>query len=147
MLEKSNDQDFIVYMESLCNLRTKWVEVGGEKTVKRMDMRPECKVWYQFVKHSLHHTTHNETVDKAKLLLLYCITLFSEVNMGKIIVQEIQACSKKKRRMVYFPFLITALYKRHEVPQKATDEVFHPHAIFDKATIQNFNETIKAGKD
>lgn len=78
-LERSDDQDFNVYMESLCNLRAKWIEVGGEKTVKRMYLPPKCKVWYQFIKHSLYPTTHNETVSKARLVLLHYITSFSEV--------------------------------------------------------------------
>ena len=44
LLENSYDQDC---MESLCNPETKWVEASGEKTVRRMHLRPECKVWYQ----------------------------------------------------------------------------------------------------
>lgn len=38
--------------------------------------------------------------------------------------------------MVYFPYLVTTFYKRHGVPQKAINEVCHPHAAFNKAVIQ-----------
>lgn len=86
LLETSNDQDYNIYMESLCNPRTKWVEAGGEKTMRIMDLDPESKVWYQFAKHSLGPTAHNVTVSKDRLVLLNCVTSFSEVNVAKIIV-------------------------------------------------------------
>ncbi|KAL5075764.1 hypothetical protein RYX36_014748 [Vicia faba] len=43
LMDASNVNDFDVYMESLCNFGTKWVESGGEKTIKRMDLHPEMK--------------------------------------------------------------------------------------------------------
>ncbi|KAL5075033.1 hypothetical protein RYX36_014017 [Vicia faba] len=58
LLYASDDRDFDVYMESLCNLGTKWLEYGGDKIMKRMNLRPEAKVWYQFVKHLLRPTIH-----------------------------------------------------------------------------------------
>lgn len=79
-------------------------------------MRPECKEWYQFVKHSIRLTVYDETIDKTRMVLLYCITSFSEVCVAKIIVQEIQACSKKKKGTIHFPCLIYALYKRQDMP-------------------------------
>lgn len=44
LLVASYDVDYDVYMESLCNPCTKWVETGGEKTVKRIYLRLETKV-------------------------------------------------------------------------------------------------------
>ncbi|XP_050877415.1 uncharacterized protein LOC127081176 [Lathyrus oleraceus] len=86
LIETSDDQDYNVYLESMCNPDTKWIEAGGEKTRRRMDLCPESKVWYQFVKYSLRPTAYNETVNKARLVLLHCITSFSEINIAKIIV-------------------------------------------------------------
>ncbi|KAL5057845.1 hypothetical protein RYX36_029449, partial [Vicia faba] len=40
------------------------IESGGEKTIKRMDLRLEEKVWYQFIKHFLRPTTYKETINK-----------------------------------------------------------------------------------
>ncbi|KAI5400361.1 hypothetical protein KIW84_065303 [Lathyrus oleraceus] len=67
LLLTSYDVDYDVYKESLCNPDTKWVETGGEKTMKIMDLRSESKVWYKFIKHSLRLTTHNETVNKTSV--------------------------------------------------------------------------------
>lgn len=126
LLEKYDDQDYDIIMASLCNEGTRWLESSFEKMVRRMDMRPKSKVWYQFLKHFLRPTTHNETVSKSILLLLHCITSMSKINIGKIIVQEINACSKRKDGMVYFHCLITLLCMHQGVPEKATDEIYQP---------------------
>lgn len=83
LLLASNDVDYDVYMESLCNPYTKWVETEGEKTVKMMDLRAESMEWYQFIKNSLIPTTHNETINKKRLLLLHCITCGKCIHVGK----------------------------------------------------------------
>ncbi|KAL5097450.1 hypothetical protein RYX36_001777, partial [Vicia faba] len=67
ILKKADDDEFDVYMQSLCNMGTAWLDLGGEKTIKRMDLEPESKAWYQFIKNSLKLTTHNKTVDKERL--------------------------------------------------------------------------------
>ncbi|KAL5076810.1 hypothetical protein RYX36_015794 [Vicia faba] len=130
LLETSDDQDYNIYLESLCNLGTKWIEPSGEKTERKMDLYPESKTWYLFIKHSIHHTSHKETINNTRMMLLHCITLFNEVNVAMIIMQEIQAYHKKKEEMVYFPC------KRHGVPQNTTNEVSHSQAAFGKAAIQ-----------
>ncbi|KAL5079097.1 hypothetical protein RYX36_007518, partial [Vicia faba] len=38
LLDSFDDGYFYVFMESLCNMGTKWLESGGENTVKRMDL-------------------------------------------------------------------------------------------------------------
>lgn len=67
---------------SLCFPETDWTETtkSTEKTMLRMNLKLGPKVWYQFLKHSLMHTTHNETVNKATLVLLHCIITCSPVN-------------------------------------------------------------------
>lgn len=82
LLLTSYEVDYDVYMESLCNPDTKWVETGGEKTMKIMDLRSESKVWYKFIKHSLRPTTHNETVNKARLVLFHYITYGEGIHVG-----------------------------------------------------------------
>ncbi|KAL5053106.1 hypothetical protein RYX36_033788 [Vicia faba] len=44
LLETSDDQDYDIYVESLCNLSTKSIDTGGEKMVRIMDLHPESKV-------------------------------------------------------------------------------------------------------
>lgn len=80
-----------------------------------MVLHLDPKAWYQFIKHSLCPTAHNETVNRAIQVLLHCITSFSAMNVAKIILQEIQACSKNKDDMICFPCLISTLCKRKGV--------------------------------
>lgn len=54
LLENYDYQDFNVYMESFCNSGTKWAEVGGEKTVRRMDLRPaRCSINFSITIYAL----------------------------------------------------------------------------------------------
>ena len=122
ILEKVDDMEFEVYMKSLCNSNTAWVESCGEKIVKMMNLKPESKDRYLFIKHSLNPTTHNEIVNKTRSTLLHCIIGGYDINVGKIIAQEIQTCSKKKEGMLYFLFLIIALCTKHGVQDKEIDE-------------------------
>ncbi|KAL5074701.1 hypothetical protein RYX36_013685 [Vicia faba] len=46
ILNRVDEDEFEIYMQSLCNLGTAWVETRGEKTVKGMDLRPKVKAWY-----------------------------------------------------------------------------------------------------
>lgn len=136
ILERADETEYEVFMQSLCNPGTKWIEVAGEKSVKRMDLLPEAKAWYQFIKHSVKPTTHNETVNKQRLALLHCITAGNDVNVGKIVMQEIQACARKKDGMLYFPCLITALCVKQGVRDRDTDEISNPKVGFDRTALQ-----------
>lgn len=77
-------------------------------------------------------TTHNETVNKQRLALLHCIAAGYDINVGRIIMQEIQACGRKKEGMMYFSCLITALCIKQGVKEKVTDEINNPKASFDR---------------
>lgn len=87
ILETSDEYHYDVYMESVCNPVTRCINLGLEKTVKRMDLRPDSNVWYQFINNSLCPSVNNETISKARLVLLHYITSFSIFNETKIILQ------------------------------------------------------------
>jgi hypothetical protein len=59
-------------------------------------------------------TTHNETVNKARLVFLHCITAGQKINVGRIILQEIVNCPAKKSKegMFYFPALSLSCVRR-----------------------------------
>ena len=125
-LLRADDTEYEVYMQTLCQPHTTWVEKDGEKSVRRMDLLPEAKAWYQFIKHSIRPTTHNETVNKSRLALFHCFTAGCDINFGKIIMQEIQLCATKKEGMLYYPCLITSLCMRQGVRARDTDEIGKP---------------------
>lgn len=114
LFETMDDENLDVLKDSLYISGTKWLKTNkyDDKTILRMDLRHVQNVWYQFLKHSLKPTTHNETINKAQLVILHYITTYNLVNVSKIVCQEIQACSKKQNDVIYFPCLIISLCKR-----------------------------------
>ncbi|PNY17799.1 hypothetical protein L195_g014551 [Trifolium pratense] len=124
------DASLTEIMQGMTEEGTQWNYRKGvnEWSIKWMSLKPEFRVWYQFLKHSIMPTTHNETLNKAHLVLLHCITAEPKVNVGKIIYQEIVNCSTRKTTedMLYFPCLITDLCKKNLVHVDGKDEVFSP---------------------
>lgn len=137
--EKMDEMGLDVVIETLCLLITTWLDINKstKKTMLRMELQLIPKVWYQLLKHSLRPTTHNEFVNKVRLMFIHCITTCSSINITKIIFQEIHVCAKKTDGMLYFPSLNTALCKRHEVPDKPIDDICNPKVRFDKAVVLN----------
>jgi hypothetical protein len=75
-LATMTDEELTNIMQSLTVEGTGWNHKNGvnEWSVKRMSLKPVMKAWYQFLKHSILPTTHNETINKARLVLLHFIT-------------------------------------------------------------------------
>ncbi|WJX67260.1 hypothetical protein P8452_51741 [Trifolium repens] len=125
-------------MQSLTVEGTEWNHKNGVNglSVKRMSIKPLIRVWYQFLKHSILPTTHNETINKARLVLLHCITCMQHVNVGRIISQEIVNYPQKNEGMLYFPCPISGLCKKQLVPHDGKDEMLKPTRGFDAKAIE-----------
>lgn len=52
------------------------------------------------------------------MILLYCIMSKRSINVGKIILKEIQECANKRSGSAYFPSLITSLCRQARVQMK-----------------------------
>jgi hypothetical protein len=132
------DEELTNIMQSLTVEGTEWNHKNGvnEWSVKRMSLKPVMRVWYQFLKHSILPTTHNETINKARLVLLHCMTCMQHVNVGRIISQEIINFSQKKEGMLYFPCWISGLCKKQLVPHDGKDEMLKPTGGFDAKAIE-----------
>ncbi|MCI38866.1 hypothetical protein A2U01_0060095, partial [Trifolium medium] len=105
-LECLTDASLTEIMEGMTEDGTQWNYRKGvnEWSIKRMSLKHVMRVWYQFLKHTIMPTTHNEIVNKARLVLLHCITAGQKINVGRIIPQEIVSCAAKKSKegMLYF---------------------------------------------
>jgi hypothetical protein len=137
-LASMTDEELTNVMKSLTVEGTEWNHKNGvnEWSIRRMSLKPVMRVWYQFLKHSILPTTHNETINKARLVLLHCITCMQHVNVGRIISQEIITCPQKKEGMLYFPCLISGLCKKQLVPQDGKDEMLKPTGGFDARAME-----------
>ncbi|MCH79871.1 hypothetical protein A2U01_0000632 [Trifolium medium] len=137
-LASITDEELTTVMKNLTEEGTEWNYKNGvnEWTIRRMSLKPIMRVWYQFLKHTLHHTSHNETVTKARLEFLHCITAMQPINVGRIISQEIVNSSTKQEGVLFFTCLITALCNKNMVPEMSNDEVHMPSHGFDTKSIE-----------
>ena len=68
----------------------------------RPALRPIANIWYHFIRTLLIPTTHIETVNKDRLILLHCILEGKSINIGNIIQREkrrYQCLLPKQRRI------------------------------------------------
>ena len=106
-------------LSSLTIKGTNWLldKGNGVFMCSRPALRPIPKTWYHFIRTRLIPTTHVETVNKARLVLLHCIIEGMKVNVGQIIQREISAYSCKPKGCLFFPSLI------YELCLKSGDDV------------------------
>lgn len=99
-------------LQDLCITGTKWTLSRQDYyTVERASLKPSCRVWYHFLKSRLSPFTHNSTILKERMLLLYSIMMGRNIDMGKIIFKEIHMCAQKNVGSLNFPSLIAALFQ------------------------------------
>ncbi|KAL4334833.1 hypothetical protein GQ457_07G006440 [Hibiscus cannabinus] len=85
-------------------------------SVSRLSLQPEAKLWITFVKRNLMPTSHNQTVDRTRLLLINTILTGYRVNVGEILAKELAAACAIDKGILAFPCLIFALCRRAVVP-------------------------------
>ncbi|KAH1122514.1 hypothetical protein J1N35_005674 [Gossypium stocksii] len=92
----------------LCIKGTRWI-VSRQACyiVDRKSVKPSCKVWYHFLKMRLTPSTYNFIVIKEQMLLLHSIMTSQQINVGKIIFNEVYHCTQKNVSL-NFPSLVTA---------------------------------------
>ena len=123
-------------LHSLTSEGTKWLPDRGEGIFlcSRLALLPIPKIWYHFVRTRLIPTTHIETINKDRLLLLHCILEGWRINVGQIIQREISACAFKPKGRLFSPSLITELCLRAGVDTNSDDEILsNTNAISTKA--------------
>ncbi|KAK9008909.1 hypothetical protein V6N11_080386 [Hibiscus sabdariffa] len=126
MLEGFEEEDYEVIKNLLCQPNTEWNTTGRNPySVSRLSLLPEAKLWNTFVKRNLLPTSHNQTVDRTRLLLINTIMTGFRVNIGEIIANELAAHCRNDKGILAFPCLVSALYRRVSTPMFHTDK-FQP---------------------
>ncbi|KAK8516522.1 hypothetical protein V6N12_038762 [Hibiscus sabdariffa] len=117
MLGGFEEEDFEVIKDFLCQPNTEWNTTGrNPNSVSRPSLLPEAKLWNTFVKRNLMPTSHNQTVDRIRLLLINTIMTGYRVNIGEILAKELAAACTNDKGILAFPCLVSALYRRVAVP-------------------------------
>ncbi|KAK8662866.1 hypothetical protein V6N13_024752 [Hibiscus sabdariffa] len=117
------EEDFKQIKEFLCEEGTAWNTTGrNPHSISRPSLRPEAKLWNTFVKRNIMPTSHNQTVDKTRLLLIHTIITGYRVNVGEILAKELAAACTNDKGILAFPCLISALCRKAVVPTSPSDK-------------------------
>ncbi|KAL4383211.1 hypothetical protein GQ457_15G026520 [Hibiscus cannabinus] len=116
MLGGFEEEDYEVIKNFLCLPNTEWNTTGrNPNSVSRHSLQPEAKLWNTFVKRNLMPTSHNQTVDRTRLLLINTIMTRYRVNVGEILAKELASACANDKGILAFPYLISALCRRAAV--------------------------------
>lgn len=87
---------------------------SNEFKIKRGALNYDALVWFNLVKHSILPSSHTTNVEKERMILLDAIRGGKDVDVGRLIQREILMCQTKKVGYLFFPCLITDLWKVQE---------------------------------
>ncbi|KAK8990363.1 hypothetical protein V6N11_009066 [Hibiscus sabdariffa] len=123
MLGGFEEEDFEMIKDFLCEENTAWNTTGrNPNSVSRPSLRPEVKLWNTFVKRNLMPTSHNQTVDRTRLLLIHTILTGYRINVGEILAKELAAACANDKGILAFPCLVSTLCRRAAVPTSPGDK-------------------------
>ncbi|KAK8548132.1 hypothetical protein V6N12_061051 [Hibiscus sabdariffa] len=123
LIEVLEEEDLDTIKDQLCEPGTTWnVRGKNPKTISRPHLQPEAKLWNTFVKRNLMPTSHNQTVDRTRLVLINAIITGYKFNVGEVIARELSAACQNDKGILAFPCLISALCRRVAVPAQPTDK-------------------------
>ncbi|KAK8533037.1 hypothetical protein V6N12_076318 [Hibiscus sabdariffa] len=115
------DVDYDITKDQLCLPGTTWNITGKNPgTISRPQLLPELKLWNTFVKRNLMLTSHNQTVDRTRLVLINAIITGFKFNVGEVIARELSEACQNDKGILAFPCIISALYRRAVVPTRPT---------------------------
>ncbi|KAK8985955.1 hypothetical protein V6N11_037674 [Hibiscus sabdariffa] len=123
MLEGFEEEDYEVIKDVLCLPNTEWNTMGrNPNSLSRLSLLLEVKLWNTILKRNLMPTSHNQTVDRTRLLLIHTIMTGYRVNVGEILANELAAHCANDKGILAFPCLVSDLCRRANVPMFDNDK-------------------------
>ncbi|KAK8621898.1 hypothetical protein V6N13_097526 [Hibiscus sabdariffa] len=123
LIDILEDEDFNTIKDQLCKPGTEWNTKGKNPgTISRPSLQPEAKLWNTFVKRNLIPTSHNQTVDRTRLVLINAIITGYKFNVGEVIAKELSEACQNDKGILAFPCIIFALCQRAAVPTHPTNK-------------------------
>ncbi|KAK8553662.1 hypothetical protein V6N13_122297 [Hibiscus sabdariffa] len=124
MLGGFEEEDFELIKDYLCEEGTAWNTTGmNPYSVSRLSLRPEAKLWNTFVKRNIMPTSHNQTVDRTRLMLIHTIMMGYRINVGEILAKELAAAYANDKGILPFLCLISTVCRRAAVPTSHGDKL------------------------
>lgn len=81
----------------------------GVYTLRPADIIEEDVIWFYMVKNRIMSTSHDTTIQRDQVMLVYCMMKGFDLTYGQLIRDQIMACAQRKRGKLFFPSLITSL--------------------------------------
>ncbi|KAK8694933.1 hypothetical protein V6N13_072476 [Hibiscus sabdariffa] len=123
LIDILEDEDLDTIKDQLCKQGIEWnVKGKNPKTISRPHLQPEAKLWNTFVKRNLMPTSHNQTVDRTRLVLINAIITGYQFHVGEVIAREISAAFHNDKGILALPCIISALCRRAVVPTRPGDK-------------------------
>ncbi|KAK8578696.1 hypothetical protein V6N13_141980 [Hibiscus sabdariffa] len=99
LIDVLEEEDLDTIKDQLCEPGTAWnVQGKNPKTISRPHLQPEAKLWNTFVKRNLMPTSHNQTVDRTRLVLINAIITGYKFNVGEVICRELSDLGGTQRQ-------------------------------------------------
>ncbi|RYR53063.1 hypothetical protein Ahy_A06g027944 [Arachis hypogaea] len=118
----NEDQNYDEIASEICVVNTEWVGTTKNKYkyLRRGDLTPEAKGWYELLKRSILGTVNNSEVNKKRAIMLYCIIMGGEVKVHEIIASDIQKVAEKNsaEAWLHYPSTIMRLCIKAKVPME-----------------------------
>ncbi|KAK8601018.1 hypothetical protein V6N12_050863 [Hibiscus sabdariffa] len=69
----------------------------------------EVKLWNTFIKRNLMPTSHNQTIDRTRLVLINAIITSYKFNVGEVIAKELSEACQNDKGILAFLYIISAI--------------------------------------
>ncbi|KAK8652158.1 hypothetical protein V6N13_061180 [Hibiscus sabdariffa] len=120
LIDTLKDEDLNLIKDQLCLPNTTWnITSKNIGTISRPRLLPKAKLWNMFVKQNLMPTSHNQTVDRTRLVLINTIISGFRFNIGEVIARELSDACQNDKGILAFPCIISALCR-------PSDKYTHP---------------------
>ncbi|KAL4339496.1 hypothetical protein GQ457_08G033720 [Hibiscus cannabinus] len=117
------NEDFNTIKDQLCEQGIEWNTTDkNPRTISRPYLQPEAKLWNTFMKRNLMSTSHNQTVDRTRLVLINAIITGYKFNIGEVIARELSKACQNDKGILAFPCIISALCRRAVILAHPTEK-------------------------
>ncbi|MBA0734124.1 hypothetical protein Gogos_018069 [Gossypium gossypioides] len=83
-------------------------------------------MWMQFICTRITPALNVSNVNTFRAILLFDIFKKKQIYIGQWIRQSMKHCVSVQKVRIFFPHLVTALYKAVEVPMEENEQFMHP---------------------
>ncbi|KAL4360668.1 hypothetical protein GQ457_04G023450 [Hibiscus cannabinus] len=122
LIKALEEPDFDVIKDQLCILDTPWNTGRNPGTIHRSYLKSKAKLGNTFIKRNIMPTSHNQTVDRDRMVMIHAIFRGTKFNVGQVIAKQLFDACKTDRAILAFPCLISALCRAVEVPTCPRDK-------------------------